>query len=496
MRSGLSACLTVAAAAAALPAGARADFADDQAVNYTKHEERATYEHGRPDYRALLAQQGARNFEELQRIRRTDPERDSRGNLCSSQQDGCAGDVRLYNWDEAGFGISQPVLYTARSGATISGHVWATTRGPRRRRPGVVITTGSVQAPEVLYLWAATTLAKRGYVVMTYDVQGQGRSDTNGEAPDRNENVPSQQPSTFVDGTEDALDFFVSRPDRPYRPRPSRTSGTDHDPKQRRRVAEGRNTPFNPLHKLLKRSRIGIAGHSLGAFAVSQVGSSDTRVDAIVAWDNLRAGGTTGTTTPPSGAIAPRVPALGMSADYGLFREPLLAPPDPQGKSTASNEYSARGIDTAQINIRGGTHYEWSYIPNPYFGGTLRGMDMAAWYTAAWFDKYLKGDPSADRRLLTRRWLSDRREAKVDPRHDGNMLSAFFRSRIDIGLAAGGRAECEDLRSGCAALVASDGELPDYSYLEEARTPEGGGRPYNPVAPPSGQARVPLRERP
>ena len=36
-------------------------------------------------------------------------------------------------------------------------------------------------------------------------------------------------------------------------------------------------------------SRIGIAGHSLGAGAVSYVGQVDPRVDAIVAWDNLRA---------------------------------------------------------------------------------------------------------------------------------------------------------------------------------------------------------------
>ena len=484
----------VVLAGGAVPPAAFADFADEQAVNYTKHEERSTYEHGRPDYRMLLAQQGARNMQDIQQIRRTDPERESRGNLCSSQQDGCAGDVRLYNWDEAGFGIVQPVLYTARSGATISGHVWATARGPRRR-PGVVVTTGSVQAPEVLYLWVATTLAKRGYVVLTYDVQGQGRSDTNGEDPDRNENVPAQQASTFVDGTEDALDFFVSTAARPYRPRPSRTTGTVHLPKHERRVKEGRNTPFNPFHRMLKRGRLGIAGHSLGAFAVSQVGSTDRRVDAIVAWDNLRAGGAGGTTTPTPGSITPRVPALGMSADYGLFREPLTVPPDPQAKSSASNEYSARGIDTAQINIRGGTHYEWSYIPNPYFGATLRGMDMAAWYTAAWFDKYLKRDPKADARLLTRRWHADRREAEVDPNRDGNMFSSFFRSRIDVALAGGGRARCEDLRSGCPALVANDGEPPDYSYLEEARTPDGGGRPYNPVAPPSGRSRTPLRDR-
>jgi alpha-beta hydrolase superfamily lysophospholipase len=91
-------------------------------------------------------------------------------------------------------------------------------------RPAVVVTTGSVQAPEVLYLWAATTLAKEGFVVLTFDVQGQGRSDTYGEGVDRNEGVPSQAGQPFYDGTEDALDFLLSTPARPYRPRRSCTS--------------------------------------------------------------------------------------------------------------------------------------------------------------------------------------------------------------------------------------------------------------------------------
>lgn len=461
-------------AALAAPA-ALAAFADDQARNYTKMEERAEHEHMKPAYRRLLAAQEARSLQELVEIRQTDPERDSRGNLCGSHQDGCAGDVRLYDWGDAGFGLVQPVLYTARSGATISGHVWATSEGPRKR-PGIVLTTGSVQAPEVLYLFAATTLAKRGYVVLTYDVQGQGRSDTRGEPPDENENFPAQQPQNFVDGTKDAISFFRSSPDHRYVPKPSRTSGTSHDDKQRRRVREGFNARHNPFHDLLDRSRLGIVGHSLGAFAVSKVASSNEEVDALVAWDNLRV-------KDGDARMPPRVPALGMSADYGLFREPLLTKPDPQGKNEASNEFSDEGVDTAQINVRGGTHYEWSYIPNPYFGATLRGMDVAAWYTAAWFDKYLKGKPSADRRLLTKRWLDDAREAEGDPTGDGNMYSRYFRSRFDFELSGGGQARCENLRGSCRdELVRDDGEPPNYSYLEEARTFEGGGKPYTPTA--------------
>ena len=132
----------------------------------------------------------------------TDPERNFLGlHLCSTGDDGCAGDVRLYDWEAKGYGIVKKVLFTARSGATISGRVWATKAGPAKR-PGIVITNGSVQAPERLYWFAAQTLAKAGYVVLTSDPQGQGQSDERGEAPDENEGSPAQTDGRpFFDGT-------------------------------------------------------------------------------------------------------------------------------------------------------------------------------------------------------------------------------------------------------------------------------------------------------
>ena len=35
---------------------------------------------------------------------------------------------------------------------------------------------------------------------------------------------------------------------------------------------------------------------------------------------------------------------------------------------------------------RGGTHYDFSFIPNNAFTAALRGADEIAWYTPAWFD--------------------------------------------------------------------------------------------------------------
>jgi dienelactone hydrolase len=458
-------CALLAATAVAAPARAAYDPAYEQR-NYSKIDERSRLEFSDPAFQQELRTRGIERQAEAERIRTTDPERDFSGNLCSRPQDGCAGDFRLYDWAAKGHGIRTSVLWTARNGSTISGHLWMTAAGPARR-PAIVITNGSVQAPETAYWGEAATLAKKGYVVLTWDPQGQGLSDTYGEGADRNDGFPSQEGRPFYDGTEDALDFLFSSPERPYVPRPSCTTGTSHAAKQARRVQEGYDAAFNPLWRLVDLDRVGIAGHSLGAAAVSYVGQADPRVKAIVAYDNLREptapGRACGGKDRPAVPIAK--PALGIANDYGLFRQPIASEPDPLEKSAASRAYGAAGVDSGELVIRGGTHYESSYIPNHYFSGTLRGLDLIAWYTGAFFDRYVKGDPGAERRLLTGRWRADDAGAKIDPAGDGNLFSGYFRSRLDVGRAGGTRAVCEDVRAGCPALVADDGAPAGYGYL-------------------------------
>lgn len=414
-----------------------------------------------------------------------DPERLFETNLCARGDDGCVGDARLYDWQRSGYGQVTPVLFTARNGATLSGHVWATRSGPRSR-PGVVITNGSIQAPEQAYWYAAQALAKQGYVVLTWDPQGQGQSDTLGSGVDVYEGTHSQTDGRpFYDGTVDALDFFVSTARRPYVPRPSCESGTSHAAKQHRRVSAGLNAAANPFAKILDPSRIGLVGHSYGAAGVSYVGQADPRVSAIVAYDNL--GGADpkreiGRGTPKDCPADPSQrepapytkPALGLSADYNVTI-PHTSDPDPLAKSTASLAYSKAGAETGQIIIRGGTHLDFSFLSNPAFPATLRGADLIAWYTIAWMDKYVKGDSDADRRLLTHRWRRDGAGAQVDPTGDPNNLSFYYRSRLDIRLTDGRRFRCEDLRSGCPGMVSHDGYQGSYSYLREVTSRDGSG---------------------
>jgi dienelactone hydrolase len=465
----------VAALVAAAPVAAF--DAERDAENRAKSAERAA-EHQAPEYQAELRARGAQNAGEAAALQASDPERNFSGNVCASNASGCAGDVRLYDFQSRGRGLVSRVLWTARNGSTVSGHVWATRSGPAKR-PGIVITNGSIQASEQLYWWAAQTLAKSGYVVVTFDPQQQGRSDAFGDGIDVMEGYPSQtEGNTFYDWTQDGIDFLVSTPARPFCARPSR-SGTSHCDKQRRRVQEGRNAEFNPFWEMVDPERIGIAGHSYGASGVSWMGQQDPRVDAVVAWDNLcmpsvPSDASDGPGSGPCLGGAPgdppgmRVPSLGITADTFTGMESRSSDPDPLERSQASLAFSKAGVDTGSIAIRGGTHFEFSYLPSTAFRATLRGIDLAAWYTNAWFDKYVKGDRTADRRLMTSRWRHDAGDLAVDPDDGGNLYSFYFRSRLDIRRNNGTRFTCEDLRRGCAGLVDDDGAAEPYSFLAVA----------------------------
>jgi dienelactone hydrolase len=474
--------LALTAAGALIPAQASpGDPVDPQveARNFAKTQERAS-EYLSPEGLLEQAQEGGTSFVGGLAEQAADPGRLFLTDLCWSKAQGCGGDPRLNDWDTNGYGISKPVHFVGRNGSTLAGHVWTTKAGPDRR-PLVVVTNGSVQASEELYWWAVQTLAKSGYTVLTWEPQGQGRSDTFGEGGDAMDGVPSQSTgTTFYDHTQDALDFALSRPGSPYCPRKSR-SGTRHCAKQRARVADGLATDHNPFWRLVDRSRIGLAGHSYGASGVSWVGQQDHRVDAVVAWDNLcdpqadtgtPGAGASGCLPGTLGKVEPRVPSLGLSADYGLTPEVNTTQPDPQDKGRASKAFSRAGVDTGELVIRGGTHYEFSYIPTPTFGATLRGIDLAAWYTTAWMDRYVKGDDSALRRLLSDRWRHDGVGASVDTAGDGNLFSRYYRSRLDLGHDGGPRVRCENLRRGCDDLVRRDGRRASYSYLAVATSPD------------------------
>ena len=331
----------------------------------------------------------------------------------------------IARWEGAGLGTVTRVTFPAQNGSTLRGYVFeppASVPKPATGYPGVVITDGSVQGYQHLYFWAAEDLAANGYIAMTYDVQGQGDSDLAGDdCPGDCTGVPFQQAYNFHQGAEDSLNFFLS--------------------------------DANPARANIDADRVGLAGHSLGASAVSQVGQCDTRVKAIVAWDNLRAPADCEGLDDRAGApeqLASRTrPALGISNDYGFWMQPTDAPPDPLRSRAATRQLADAGVDTQEVVLRGATHLEYTYIPLVLPASRL-GERFASHYTVAWFDRYLKGDAAAFDRLTATEFdggadaTLDRRRATSAPRPRSRTRRTRTAGNVPVQDRgdAGGRTRC------------------------------------------------------
>lgn len=310
------------------------------------------------------------------------------------------------SWEGAR-GIRVEVEYQNREDVRITGNVWgpkvpftdpvtgARSNGPF---PGVVITTGSIQGYEEMYWWAAQGLAEAGYIVMTYDVQGQGESETFAHRPDGSlwcagpsdcPGVPFQQAKNFFEGTEDAVAWFLS--------------------------------DANPLRGLVASAPdgdpvLGLAGHSLGAGAVSEIGNRATLngapnpVDAVVGWDNASLANCDAPSA-PAGCVRPRVPTMGQNAEYFFNPQPTNAYPAP--RNGAFREAREHGVASMQIALRASTHLEWTFVPY-ILPASREGERVAMHYTLGWFDRWLVPARAADARArLTAQTFDDSADASA-----------------------------------------------------------------------------------
>ncbi|SEQ97576.1 hypothetical protein SAMN04488038_11374 [Solimonas aquatica] len=395
--------------------------------------------------------------------------------LCTTWALPCVGDPFRYaqaeGLDGAPFYTGEaeviPVVYYDQDCARISGRIWA----PRNRQsgaslPGVVIENGSVQASETLYWWAAQLLVRAGYVVMTSDPRGQGRSDWQSPSGQQGGNLNVE---VFTSGLVNAIDFFRSSSVQPY-PHNQSCAGTYPT------VV----TAFNPLHAAIDPARLGIAGHSAGANAVHNVqafgasgaapwpGLIDAQnpVRAAVAWDstfnpNISLGGLSELPGVAEAGLAltqtritlqPHLPLLEQQSEYGLVPTPFLTQPAADSHLSVYQAWRAQNLPVMQVTLRGSTHYEWSLLPafpasswcpqivdGRCSGGW--GQPLAQHYTLAWFDRWLKqpgeaGYADADARLLDDASWADR-------------MSFHFHSARSFVLRDGQRADCADIRAGC-----------------------------------------------
>jgi hypothetical protein len=369
----------------------------------------------------------------------------------------------LSRWTDAGRGRVSPVKFVSFDGAQLRGHVFippASVPKPAGGYPGVVVTDGSVQAYENLYYWVAEDLAEAGYMVMTYDPQGQGDSDLFPKnCPDPGNpttacpGVPYQQDFNFYQGAEDSLSFFLANPDHPF------------------------GGSYNPYFSDLDRDKIAIIGHSLGASAVSHVGQCDNRVKTLIAWDNLSKITDCGAVTIPSqyrttGLI--NVPALALTNDYAFNPQPFFNPPDPHSRDAGYKQVAGAGLDAMMVAFRNATHLTYSYIPAVLPANEL-GERMASYYTLAWLDYKLRGDPSGFTRLTAGSFdgsadvhsigagIYDPLAADPTDPYSGNIpyeiagipvpnaMSFYYQSEYSLTAPGGGSATCVDMRASCPA---------------------------------------------
>src|SRR5256885_3611433 len=103
---------TAAVCGLALPAGSLATEHEEpptsfepvlEAENFSITQQRqAVYD--TPEYQVQLAEQSIANREEATKEQVEDPERNFSDDLCFGGENGCAGDVRLYDWEANNFG--------------------------------------------------------------------------------------------------------------------------------------------------------------------------------------------------------------------------------------------------------------------------------------------------------------------------------------------------------------------------------------------------------
>ncbi len=294
---------------------------------------------------------------------------------------------------------------SAKTGAMLYG-VLDTPKRIRGKLPAVVIVPGSGSGVQSFYQWAARDLAGHGYIALAVDPQGAGRSDTFGA--DFITGVPWQQADNYVDAFGSGIDFLV------------RDRRVDH-------------------------KHIGIAGHSLAARAASFIQGEDNRIKAIVAWDNLASSleGDAGTPSggPPlseliggevpsttSHPVTVRAPALGMASDARGTDEPMNT--DPDLKKTAYNYWRTRGGFTMELVFAGATHLDWTQTR---LKNNEAQLHLFAYYTRAWFDRFLRNDPTATARLGARTVLGRSRTS---------FLATMWRSAACLD-----HYHCEDLRA-------------------------------------------------
>lgn len=243
--------------------------------------------------------------------------------------------------------------------------------------PGIVFCEGFAGYVEA-YSWIPKALAEQGYVVLLYDYPGQGRSE--GIFGNRNISIPSlnfyfrfsvlfEVPLHYIRdelviATMDAVTYL---------------------------------TEESPIKNLVDNTSIGLIGHSLGSFTVTETAAVDRRIDAVVALSqgNIR------------DAKSIDVPIQFQAGCFDItFSIPI-----------ASLCYKNANAPKELIAIQYGTHIGFTAAFGRFCVCPLWQKEICLYYAIGWFDYFLKDKPEAYEKITT---CSDH-------------LSKVIRSRYNFG---------------------------------------------------------------
>jgi dienelactone hydrolase len=163
-------------------------------------------------------------------------------------------------------------------------------------------------------------------------------------------------------------------------------------------------TEQSPVKDSVDSGRIGIEGHSMGGFTVSEAPVVDDRVKAVIALSDA---------TPLAGLFK-QVPLMIITGDFDIVvNDQLVAIP----------AYYAAQPPKELIVIKGGTHDGFSNLLEPYYPKPPWQHYTWEHYASAWFDYWLKGDGDAVQKLTHTLYTPDGTEC----------LSAAHRSVYNFG---------------------------------------------------------------
>jgi len=379
----------------------------------------------------------------------------------------------IARWDGVR-GEALAIEYRNRYDARIVGHLWRPkdARGPL---PAVVFVNGAGLADDG-YFWAAEDLAERGYLVMTFDPQGAGGSDTQ-PAPQYCEAGGEWTRPQEMGITEQGQCAGVDPPEAQLGEVPGLTfviTGKVGNEDARGTAGVYRQlaprfvfgaldavtfllSTRNPWRASVDAARVGVAGHSIGAWAAMMVAGGDPlrRFSAAVAMDayhGLDFG---------AGAGAPTLFIQGEQENVlGPRTVPPSDPRSPDQLHATRGAYAALrsgGTGTGFFVLRGSTHSEFT---DQFVPASRSGQRVASYLMLAWLDAHLRDGAAA--RRGRERLHADRFDDSADVssigtgRHDpqrGNIpyrlagmpvpdaLSFYYPSDLYDGAR-----ECRDLR--------------------------------------------------